>query len=191
MTERAERTKRAPEPLSLVQDFVNTRNLMRGYDLLGNADGAKRWLVDSSYGPPEQAIAPEDLERLRALRERLRDVLLSHNLGPSARTEEAASELNDLAGTAALGVGFDSSGQPLLGSSSTGVKGFVEDLLAAAIRASQTGIWRRLKACANEECRWVFYDASKNRSGSWCVMEICGSRAKMRSYRSRHSSGTT
>lgn len=191
MIERAERTKRAPEPLSLVQDLVNTRNLMRGYDLLGDADSAKRWLVDSNYGPPEQTVAPEDLERLRALRERLRDVLLSHNLGPSARTEEAASELNDLAGTVALGVGFDSSGQPLLGSSSTGVKGFVEDLLAAAIRASQTGIWRRLKACANEECRWVFYDASKNHSGSWCVMEICGSRAKMRSYRRRHSSGTT
>ena len=191
MTERAERTKRAPEPLSLVQDLLNTRNLMRGYDLLGDADSAKRWLVDSSYGLPEQTIAPEDLEHLRALRERLRDVLLTHNLGASTRTEEAASELNDLVGTAALGVAFDSSGKPLLGSSSTGTKGLVEDLLAAAIQASQTGVWRRLKACANEECRWVFYDASKNRSGSWCVMEICGSRAKMRSYRSRHGSGTT
>ncbi|MBA2441294.1 MAG: CGNR zinc finger domain-containing protein [Rubrobacter sp.] len=31
----------------------------------------------------------------------------------------------------------------------------------------------------------------KNRSGSWCNVEICGSRAKMRAYRRRRSSGTS
>lgn len=28
--------KRAPDPLNMVQRFVNTRNQMRGYDLLGS-----------------------------------------------------------------------------------------------------------------------------------------------------------
>lgn len=191
MAEKVKQTRPAPEPLDLVQRFVNTRNQMRGYDLLESPAQAMEWLEDSGYGP-SGSVDGTELARLRDLREGLRDVLLSHNLGPSlARIEEVASKLNDLVSTVALGVSFDSSGEPSPGSSSTGTEGLVENLLAAAIWASHTGIWGRLKACANEECRWVFYDSSKNRSGSWCVMEICGSRAKMRSYRERHSSKTT
>ena len=28
--------------------------------------------------------------------------------------------------------------------------------------------WPRLKICASDECRWAFYDSSRNRSGTWC-----------------------
>jgi predicted RNA-binding Zn ribbon-like protein len=38
----------------------------------------------------------------------------------------------------------------------------------------------RLKRCAG--CRWLFLDASKNRSRHWCSMEECGTHAKMRRY---------
>jgi predicted RNA-binding Zn ribbon-like protein len=38
----------------------------------------------------------------------------------------------------------------------------------------------RLKRCAG--CRWLFLDASKNRSRHWCSMEVCGKHAKMRRY---------
>ena len=186
---RARRTKQAPEPLGLVQRFLNTKNPMRGYDLLESPERATGWLEESGYAPPG-AVGGAELARLRGLREGLRDVLLSHNPGASARAREAASGLNDLVGAAALGVRFDPSGRPLLGPSSAGAEGLVEDLLGAAVRAGYDGTWRRLKACANEGCRWVFYDASKNRSGTWCVMEVCGSRAKMRSYRRRRGSKT-
>ncbi|HEX6654657.1 MAG TPA: CGNR zinc finger domain-containing protein, partial [Candidatus Limnocylindria bacterium] len=30
-----------------------------------------------------------------------------------------------------------------------------------------------------------FFDRSRNRSGTWCTMAVCGSRMKSRSYRSR------
>ncbi|HKC76276.1 MAG TPA: CGNR zinc finger domain-containing protein [Chloroflexota bacterium] len=43
----------------------------------------------------------------------------------------------------------------------------------------------RLKICRNETCRWAFYDYSKNRSGAWCTMAVCGSRSKARTYRQR------
>jgi predicted RNA-binding Zn ribbon-like protein len=39
--------------------------------------------------------------------------------------------------------------------------------------------------CAAEDCRWAFYDRSRNRSRTWCSMEECGNRAKARSYRAR------
>ena len=55
------------------------------------------------------------------------------------------------------------------------------------LKAEAEGTWERLKACRNEDCRWAFYDVSKNRSGSWCDMAVCGARHKMRAYRKRKS----
>jgi predicted RNA-binding Zn ribbon-like protein len=49
------------------------------------------------------------------------------------------------------------------------------------------GSWSRLKTCRNHGCRWVFYDLSKNRSASWCSMQLCGNRRKTRVYRARRS----
>ena len=179
-------TKQAPEPLDLVRRFVNTRNRMRGYDLLGNVEEAGRWLPEAGY-QEDVAVGEEELKRLRALRESLRNILTVHTLGTSERLSSNAAQLDELCASVTLRPSFDLGGNPRLVAVSEGRERFVEDLLAAAIWAQYTGIWQRLKACANEDCRWVFYDHSKNRSGSWCVMEICGSRAKMRAYRQRHN----
>jgi predicted RNA-binding Zn ribbon-like protein len=43
----------------------------------------------------------------------------------------------------------------------------------------------RLRACRRDACQWVFYDASRNRSGVWCSMDVCGARTKMAAYRRR------
>jgi predicted RNA-binding Zn ribbon-like protein len=166
---------------------------MRGYDLLENAEVAGQWLSESSYGAGVD-VGEEELKRLRALRESLRAILTVHTLGSSEGLNFDAAQLDELCASVTLRPGFDRGGRPRLVAVSEGRERFVEDLLAAAIWAQHTGIWERLKACANEDCRWIFYDHSKNRSGNWCVMEICGSRAKMRAYRQRHntrSSGTS
>ena len=42
------------------------------------------------------------------------------------------------------------------------------------------GTWSRLKACREDDCHWAFYDRSRNRSGQWCVMAVCGNRNKAR-----------
>lgn len=196
MSEEVERTtskKQAPEPLDLVRRFVNTRNRMRGYDLLGNAEEAGRWLSEAGY-QADVALGEEELKRLRTLRESLRTILTVHTTGSSEQVRRSVAQLDELCASVILRPGFDREGMPRLVAVSEGTDRLVEDLLATAIWAQHTGIWQRLKACANEDCRWVFYDHSKNRSGNWCVMEICGSRAKMRAYRQRHntrSSGTS
>jgi predicted RNA-binding Zn ribbon-like protein len=59
-------------------------------------------------------------------------------------------------------------------------------VLAAAYAGIAEGTWPRLKACRN--CHWAFYDTSKNRSGTWCSMQLCGNRLKTRRFRSRTSS---
>jgi predicted RNA-binding Zn ribbon-like protein len=44
----------------------------------------------------------------------------------------------------------------------------------------------RLKECAQDSCRWIFLDLSRNRSRRWCTMDDCGNRAKARRHYHRH-----
>jgi predicted RNA-binding Zn ribbon-like protein len=52
------------------------------------------------------------------------------------------------------------------------------------------GTFERLKICRNDECQWAFYDHSRNRSGVWCTMAVCGNRMKGRAFRTRHAQVT-
>jgi predicted RNA-binding Zn ribbon-like protein len=65
-------------------------------------------------------------------------------------------------------------------------------ILAAVVAAIGAGAWKRLKACP--DCRWVFYDNTRNGSKRWCLMyaggpegRACGTIAKVRRYRDRRA----
>ena len=65
-------------------------------------------------------------------------------------------------------------------------------MLAAVVSAIGDGSWKRLKACP--DCRWVFYDNTRNGSKRWCLMyaggpegRACGTIAKVRRYRDRQA----
>ncbi|HEX9131618.1 MAG TPA: CGNR zinc finger domain-containing protein [Ktedonobacteraceae bacterium] len=45
---------------------------------------------------------------------------------------------------------------------------------------------RRLKVCANTNCRGVFYDESKSRTKLYCTPDKCANLLKARRYRARH-----
>jgi predicted RNA-binding Zn ribbon-like protein len=49
----------------------------------------------------------------------------------------------------------------------------------------------RVRCCANDRCRWLFLDNSKNASRRWCAMSACGNRAKAQRHylRQRHIGG--
>ncbi|MGB5037652.1 MAG: ABATE domain-containing protein [Blastocatellia bacterium] len=51
--------------------------------------------------------------------------------------------------------------------------------LADVLAAHET---HRLKLCGNPDCRWVFYDESKNRTRRWCA-DSCGNLIKVRRFR--------
>jgi predicted RNA-binding Zn ribbon-like protein len=53
-------------------------------------------------------------------------------------------------------------------------------LAHATVELLRDGPLDRLKRCGG--CRWLFLDASRNRSRHWCSMEECGKHAKMRRY---------
>jgi predicted RNA-binding Zn ribbon-like protein len=57
--------------------------------------------------------------------------------------------------------------------------------LAVLHSALAAGYADRIKVCRNDECGWLFFDESRNRSRQWCDMAACGSRMKARAYRAR------
>jgi predicted RNA-binding Zn ribbon-like protein len=182
--------KPAPPPLRLVQQFLNTRSLMRKFDLLDTQQSFRAWYEGATGSVPNWVPDEESLEHFTSLREALRAGLLMRS---SASPEEAASvgeELTQLVAPDALQINFSACAEPRLVPRWEGARGFEGMLLKAAVDAHCRGTWHRLKVCASEECRWAFYDNSKNRSAAWCDMAICGARAKMRTYRQRrHPNG--
>ncbi|SFJ88791.1 CGNR zinc finger domain-containing protein [Thermoflavimicrobium dichotomicum] len=44
---------------------------------------------------------------------------------------------------------------------------------------------RRIKICANDDCRWIFFDESRNRARHWCDSRLCGNLLKVRRFRAK------
>jgi predicted RNA-binding Zn ribbon-like protein len=159
----------APEPLRLVQRFVNTVDFERDRD----------WLADLLAEEGLKAT-PAELARAHAIREALRELLYANN---RQRVEgDPHAILRRAATRARFTLDLE---QPALVPDAPGVDELLGRILAVTYGAMVDGSWNRLKACRNHGCRWAFYDYSRNRSASWCSMQLCGNRTKMRAYRRR------
>jgi predicted RNA-binding Zn ribbon-like protein len=179
----------APGPLGLVQEFVNT--LEMGPDgnteTLGTPEALAGWLVERGLADAVE-VAPGDHAGARGLREALRRLLLANNGHPVHDDDLAV--LNATAAAAGLRPRFVTGGRVVLEPDAGGVPGALGRLLAAVSEAMNNGSWSRLKACGDPSCQGAFYDRSKNHSGHWCSMEVCGNRAKARVFRQRRRAVT-
>jgi predicted RNA-binding Zn ribbon-like protein len=174
----------APVPLELVRAFVNTLDVEDGLDALEDGEQAQSWLEAHGLDGDEDSVDEEDRQRLIAVREALRALLDANNAG-SQPPADALSVLNEQSAEAAVALRFDAEGAALV-TSCGGVDSAIARLLSIVHDSMNDGTWRRLKACPAEDCRWAFYDHSRNRSGTWCEIGKCGNRAKARRFRERH-----
>jgi predicted RNA-binding Zn ribbon-like protein len=183
----------APAGLRLVQQFINTYNMEREHlglpqDEFASPERGRRWLVTQGLLARGTPLGRGDIRRIRAVREALRRLVRAHN-GEPAAGRAAAGVLNRLAAEAGFIVRVRRDGRMFLDSPAGGVAGALGRLVAAAFTAQVGGTWPRLKAC--RRCQWAFYDRSKNRSGQWCAMSICGNRMKAQAYRARRRGRVT
>jgi predicted RNA-binding Zn ribbon-like protein len=175
----------APGELGLVQSFVNTR-----WDLnhaleeqLRSPSELAGWFAERRLLEPGAELTAADLKRGLDVREGLRALLFVNN---GATPEDGAIErLNRSLSSAALAVRFDTGATPELASTGSELDAALGSLASVIAVAQIEGTWSRLKACRGIHCGWAFYDQSRNQSGSWCSMAVCGSRSKAREYRRR------
>jgi predicted RNA-binding Zn ribbon-like protein len=175
----------APGRLELVREFVNTADLEGGDEELASPAGLARWLGARDLLESEAEVGEKDLERAIAVREALRAQLKAHN--GSDRDPEAVATLHEAANRAGIALSFDEAGASRLEPRTPGADGAIGRLLTIVHEAEHDGTWPRLKACPWHTCEWAFYDNTKNASGVWCTMEVCGNRAKAKAYRERHA----
>jgi predicted RNA-binding Zn ribbon-like protein len=184
----------APGRLELVRRFVNTRDIDRDTDAFETATALERWLHDADLLPGGNRVRAGDVDHAVEVREALRAMLLANHgtgsgggRGPAAAPPEALQVLNGALRRAGQSVAFTADAgwttEPTAGAADAALG----RLLGVVVTAMADGTWPRLKVCANDTCRWAFYDRSRARSARWCQMGACGNRAKQRAWRTRHA----
>jgi predicted RNA-binding Zn ribbon-like protein len=177
--------KPAPMPLLVVQEFVNTLDLEEGTDVLADPDAAREWLVDARLLDGGASASLAELGYAREVRESLRWLLARDNESREVR-EERLAPLRRLTETHRARLTLDDGGAiGLENARHQGLDDGLFELLLIVRRAQEDGSWARLKVCTNPDCRWVFFDRSRNQQGSWCDMALCGNRLKNRELRAR------
>jgi predicted RNA-binding Zn ribbon-like protein len=177
--------KPAPMPLLAIQAFANTLDVEGGTDELESVESFRAFLEKTDQIVPGFEVKPHHLPLARELRDAVRENLAANSAGkPDAKATQRM-----IAGSRTLSVALKSDKDGHIALDLDPVDSFAtlgSQLLAIAFQAQIEGTWERLKLCENPECQWAFYDNSRNRSGSWCRMGLCGNRLKNRAYRERH-----
>jgi predicted RNA-binding Zn ribbon-like protein len=160
--------------VGLVLAFLNSVDVETGTDDLRDPAAYAAWLRERGLPAGHPAA---DLVAARRLRTGLRAAAGDRTAGDRTAGDPASGP-EPL--RVPVRVGLDASGRPaLLATDALGV------IAAAAVALAGDGRWDRLKICPADDCRWAFYDRSKNRSRHWCSMAECGGRAKSRAFRAR------
>lgn len=180
----------APGKLELVRSFLNTLDVAKGVDAIATPALLLAWLREHELleRQAKPAVSAEDAERVRRIREELRTLTRRNNADDCACATgeiEAASERSRYA--IVLDPGTASS---TLRPAAAGLDGAMGRLLAAVHTAMLERSWTRLKSCADESCRWTYFDHSKNGCSRWCSADTCGNRSKVKRYRERQARST-
>jgi predicted RNA-binding Zn ribbon-like protein len=165
--------------LTLVEQFLNTldNRTFRWHgeqrvtsDELTSVEALSAWLAAHDLVTEGQQLRRSDLAAAVALRAALREAL---------DDDAKAAQLADFP----LRLTPDTEGRLRI-TADSGVPG-LDRIVETVATSVAGGGWHRLKLCAAPDCRWAFYDTSRNGGGRWCSMEACGNRTKTRAYRRR------
>ena len=160
----------APGPLRLVQLFLNTTDHEHTRELLGSPRALRAWLTEQGLDDPGP-LGPAALRRAREVREALHSFAVTGKVDPA---------LVEAARRARLSVDLEAAE---LAPDAPGIDGALGTVLAVVYDALRDGSWARLKTCRN--CGWAFWDESRNSSATWCSMQLCGNRLKVRRHRAK------
>jgi predicted RNA-binding Zn ribbon-like protein len=183
----------APGGLVCVQAFVNSHfDLERdhGADLFESPESLGHWLSRRGLlgaNSERDQIGDEDVHRAIDVREGLR-ALAARN-GEPQPVAPALAALNHAIGTVLIRLELTDDGPAFVPSAQSGLDRALGAVLAITARAMIDGRWARLKVCPGDDCGWAFYDHSRNQSGRWCSMAICGGRSKARAHYRRRRGG--
>jgi predicted RNA-binding Zn ribbon-like protein len=181
-----------PDELANLYDFANTLDVRHFThhgvphpqgDALTNARELAAWMSQRGLSPAGARVTPAMLATAIELRALVRDYLQCDPLERS-RDKNAVRALNKTLKSFPLFVAAGDDGMVLRTAREDALAG-LSPIVAELYDGSRNGTLDRLKMCASDECRRVFFDRSKPSTRRWCMSSLCGNRMKTRSYRER------
>ncbi|WP_250008271.1 CGNR zinc finger domain-containing protein [Actinoplanes sp. M2I2] len=182
----------APDGFSVVQDFLNTDGGGQP-DLLADVAGAEQWFAGvlaervtaTGVEVPAVSFTGRDLRKLAELRARLRQAL--HHRDPA----DGSAPGWLVAPGVSAGLQQTGDGTVVAIPQGSGWRAVASLLMIESLAAQTSKLWPRLKVCRNEECGTAFYDRSRNNSGVWHDVLVCGNAINLRTSRARRRAATT
>lgn len=165
--------------VELLVAFTNSVDHDENTDDLTTPAQLSSWLAGHALTARRLPATQEDLTLALRLRDALHAAFVAHH----DATDEDAGGLGAVAAQLPLRLAV-AGGSPALEPVDGGVRGALARIVVAITGAVADGRWQRLKVCSASDCSWAYYDATKNRSRTWCEWG-CGNKAKTRSYRAR------
>jgi predicted RNA-binding Zn ribbon-like protein len=176
--------KVAPTPLIAVQGLANTFDYEPGEERLLDPESARQWLLESDLAAPGIEVGQPELKRLLEFREDVRRLIEANHAG--APEVKVRARFERLVAEHPVELDIGTKGELSLDlAPPESVDGVISQLVGIMFQAQLQAEWPRLKICASDDCRWAFFDSSRNRGGTWCQMETCGNKIKNRAYRRR------
>jgi predicted RNA-binding Zn ribbon-like protein len=180
----------------LCLDFADTIEDPRGeaVDFLHDYDDLVRWSryagaldepLDLAEADPDgaRAVFQRALRLRAAIDATFRAIARGHDPSPDD-LRLLQGEYLDAAGLAVLAREDDRFGWSWQGRRD--LRAVLWPIVSSALELLTEGDLTRVRECpGTDDCGWLFYDDSRNRTRRWCSMEGCGSRAKMRRYYAR------
>lgn len=182
-----------PDELANLYDFANTLDVRHfthhgvphpQTDELKAPRELGAWMSRHGLLFTEAKITPEMLSTTLELRTLVRSYLQCDPLDRS-KDREAVRALNKALRLFPLVVAARDDGGMVLKAAREDALAGLSSLVAELYDGSSNGTLGRLKMCASEECRRMFFDRSKPATRRWCMSSLCGNRMKTRTYRER------
>jgi predicted RNA-binding Zn ribbon-like protein len=183
-----------PDELAHLYDFANSLDVRRfthygvqhaqGDELIGPRELAV-WMSQRGLSAANTKITAAMFDNALQLRAGIRAYL---ECDPAERRKdnEAVRSLNKTMKLFPLVAEARGDRSMTLGTSRRDALAGLSVIVAELYDGSIKGTLDRLKMCAAEECRRVFFDRSKPATRRWCMSTLCGNRMKTRTYRARH-----
>lgn len=138
-------------------------------------EAARRYTVRAhaaDFELPRSAPPPRQLTLLRAIRDAVQALIDGDRRAYERRTRSLLDQ---------YAFRLDATGE--LRPAHEGWDRFIAERLPALVAIGAHA--DRLRRCANPECGWAVWDATKSNTRVWCDTRTCGNRMKVRAFRER------
>jgi predicted RNA-binding Zn ribbon-like protein len=180
--------------LDAALDFINTLDLDDGQliEHLNEPADAANWFAEHGliHAEARSHWTAADLDHVRGVRRALRDVVDA--VVEERRPERASVELVNATLEARQPARIELDGKAVRIAhrhAGTPVSNALAIVAETVVDELASGRPDRFRICANDRCRWTFYDSSPTGRRRWCDMATCGNQAKAARHRARVKAG--